>query len=247
VDQIRPFANFFTFDRPLIRNIATTSSLWNKGGDTRGQTERSHFLYHISVSFDSFLLSCVVSHFNLFFTMGFRSFRSFFAMSTLSTCLLGQLITGLLGSLGLGCSPPEQALLACKAISDLDVPTLIWPVSDLNPDYTYAKDHYWNNANAQFTPACVVLPTCATHVSHAVQVLSQYSDVNFAVKSGGHNANVGFSSTDGGVLIYFKNMNQTTLSWDELMADVQPGARWENAIQALEPYSRTVVGGRVGM
>jgi hypothetical protein len=178
--------------------------------------------------------------------MVFRSFRGLFAMSTLSTCLLGQLITGLLGSLGLGCSPPEQALLACKAISYLGVPTLIWPVSDLNPDYTFAKNHYWNNANAQFTPACVVLPTCATHVSGAVQVLLQYPDVSFAVKSGGHNANVGFSSTNGGVLIYFKNMNQTTLSWDESTADVQPGARWENAIQALEPYNRTVVGGRVG-
>jgi hypothetical protein len=179
--------------------------------------------------------------------MVLRSFRSFFAMSTLSTCLLGQLITGLLGSLGLGCSPPEQALLACKAISDLDVPTLVWPASDLNPDYTYAKNHYWNNANAQLTPACVVLPTCATHVSQAVQVLLQYPDVSFAVKSGGHNANIGFSSTDGGVLIYFKNMNQTTLSWDESTADVQPGARLENTIRELEPYNRTVVAGRVGM
>jgi hypothetical protein len=173
-------------------------------------------------------------------------------MSTLSTGLLGGIVTSLLGQLGLGASPsvqvlpPEQALLACNAISALKVPTLTWPISYSNPDYTYAKDHYWSLANADFTPACVVLPSCATHVSQAVQVLLEYTNVSFAVKSGGHNANVGFSSVDGGVLIYFKNMNETTLSLDETTAEVQPGARWENTIQALEPYNRTVVGGRVG-
>ena len=69
----------------------------------------------------------------------------------------------------------------------------------------------------------------------------------FAVKSGGHNPNVGFSSTDVGVLIDFKRWNGTRISEDREMAEVPPGARWVNVITDLEEYGRTVVGGRIGM
>ena len=159
---------------------------------------------------------------------------------------MASILTGLLGQTGLTAAPSAHSLAACNAITNLQVPTLTWPAAELDLSYDYAKSHYWNNANAAYTPACVVLPSSALHVSQVVQVLGQYSDVDFAVKSGGHNANVGFSSVDGGVLIYFMNMNTTTPSPDLATADVQPGARWENAILALEPYGRTVVGGRVG-
>ena len=47
-------------------------------------------------------------------------------------------------------------------------------------------------------------PTSTDMVSAAVKLLNNYTDVPFAMKSGGHNPNVGFSSVSGGLLIAFK-------------------------------------------
>lgn len=91
-----------------------------------------------------------------------------------------------------------------------------------------------------------MLPTTTQQVSGILEVLLDFPDVKFAVKSGGHNANTGFSSTDGGVLISFKYWNTTTLSSNGETADVPPGARWENVITDLEPSGKAVVGGRIG-
>lgn len=70
--------------------------------------------------------------------------------------------------------------------------------------------------------------------------------MQFAMKSGGHNPNRGFSSTDGGVLISFSNLASTTYNSESQTADLGPGGRWVEVTQALEPYGVTVVGGRVG-
>ncbi|KAH9218626.1 hypothetical protein DL95DRAFT_423351 [Leptodontidium sp. 2 PMI_412] len=121
-----------------------------------------------------------------------------------------------------------------------------WPVSQFSSDYTYAKSHYWSNANADAIPACVVLPTNAQEVSAVIQILLKYPDVGFATKSGGHNANVGVASSDGGVLISMSQLNSITLSSDRKQAYLSPGARWMDAVGVLEPYNLTVVGGRLG-
>ncbi|PVH82788.1 FAD-binding domain-containing protein [Cadophora sp. DSE1049] len=121
-----------------------------------------------------------------------------------------------------------------------------WPISQFSADYANAKSHYWSNANADGMPACVVFPTSAQDVSSIIQVLLRYSDVGFATKSGGHNPNVGFASTDGGVLISMSQLSSTTLSPDRKEAYLSPGATWMDAVGALEPYNLTVVGGRVG-
>lgn len=113
--------------------------------------------------------------------------------------------------------------------------------------YTTARSHYWNAANADKTPACVVLPQNAQDVSDTIKVLLGFPDIGFAVKSGGHNANVGFSSTDGGVLISMADINSTTISSDLQTAYLSPGATWAQAITALEPYGKAAVGGRIGL
>jgi hypothetical protein len=66
------------------------------------------------------------------------------------------------------------------------------------------------------------------------------------VKGGGHNPNVGFSSTNWGVLITFSKDAATTLSADHSEADVGPGARWGQVIGNLTAYNVAVVGGRLG-
>jgi FAD/FMN-containing dehydrogenase len=157
----------------------------------------------------------------------------------------------LLGFLGLGnllsTPPPTPPMAACSAIA-ASCPgiTLTSAEGVFNANYQYATEHYWSNVQAEATPACVVFPTSAEDVSAVIRVLLQYPSVPFAVKSGGHNANAGFSSVDGGVLISFQNSHDTVLSSDWETAEVGPGARWMDAVGALENYGRTVVGGRLG-
>jgi hypothetical protein len=145
------------------------------------------------------------------------------------------------------CAPLADASSACSELDASSVPTACRSLGILNPDYSYAKTHYWSAANADLSPACVVFPTSAQEVSYVVGVLQRYPAVKFAVKSGGHNPNVGFSSVDNGVLISFSNLSTTTISSDKALAYVQPGARWEQVMAALNPYGVAVPGGRLGM
>lgn len=169
-------------------------------------------------------------------------------MPFLSPFFLTTIFSYLLGSFGTAKAQnlSASAIAACSAISRGTAETLSYPASSLDYDYVTAKTHYWSAANGDLTPACVVFPTTATEVSDVVKVLQNYTDVGFAMKSGGHNPNVGFSSTDGGVLISFSKLATTTYNADTQTADIGPGSRWSEAITALEPYNVAVVGGRIG-
>lgn len=163
-------------------------------------------------------------------------------------------MAGLLGAVGNFLSPllspsqPQASIAACSALAEYYPGfTLTYPSASLNANYLYATNHYWSSANQDATPACVVFPTNAEDVSAVVQLLLEYPNVPFAVKSGGHNANTGFSSVNGGVLISFQDLDSTVLSSDYKTAEVGPGARWMDAAGALELYGLTVVGGRLGM
>jgi len=119
--------------------------------------------------------------------------------------------------------------------------------TSLNLTYTNTTRTYWNAANSADRPACIVYPTTAAHVSVAVQALRKYNSVPFSVKSGGHQFNRGWSSTDGGVLISFRpNLATIRLSDDCSVVEVGSGARWLEVISALDPLNKTVVGGRIG-
>ncbi|KAK6583768.1 hypothetical protein PZA11_003498 [Diplocarpon coronariae] len=154
-------------------------------------------------------------------------------------------------SLFLASFPPTASLPSARAMqccSELASKTRVniqsWPGTQDGTQYASAKSHYWSNANADFTPACAVFPKCAQDVSEVIRILLRYPDVAFATKSGGHNANIGFASTDG-VLISMAQLNSTTISADRTTAYLSPGARWMDAVEALEPYKKAVVGGRL--
>lgn len=143
--------------------------------------------------------------------------------------------------------PSAAALAACANISASVPNTHTLPSALLSPAYLEAKNHYWSAANADLTPACVVEPSSAEDVSKIVKILLEYPDVGFAMKSGGHNPNVNWSSTDGGVLISFRpNLQSTTYQPESQTALVGPGARWSEAVEALEPFNQTLIGGRLG-
>jgi hypothetical protein len=106
---------------------------------------------------------------------------------------------------------------------------------------------YWDAANNADVPACVFFPTSSEDVSAAIVALQKQPGVPFALKSGGHNWNRGFSSTDGGVLISFRpNLQTTTLATDGQTAKIGPGARWVEVMKELDKSNKCAVGGRSG-
>ena len=68
----------------------------------------------------------------------------------------------------------------------------------------------------------------------------------FAVRSGGHNANIGFGSVGAdGVVLDLSSLHSIEVSSDKKYASVGPGAKWEAVYTALEAENLTVIGGRV--
>jgi hypothetical protein len=106
---------------------------------------------------------------------------------------------------------------------------------------------YWNKLNGENRPTCAFYPRNAGQVSVAVKQLNKYPGVEYALKSGGHNFNIGFSSTDGGILISFnENLSSTVRSEDGESFDVGPGARWGDVYEETIKTNQVVVGGRLG-
>lgn len=127
---------------------------------------------------------------------------------------MATLIWSLFAILGLASKTHNSAQRACSALKTSSAET-----QTSGDDYDEAKGHYWNAASEDDIPACVSFPTNAEQVSEIVQVLQEYTDVEFAMKSGGHNPNRGFSSVDGGVLISFSKLASTTYNSDSQTAD----------------------------
>ncbi|RDA94226.1 hypothetical protein CP533_0580 [Ophiocordyceps camponoti-saundersi (nom. inval.)] len=113
--------------------------------------------------------------------------------------------------------------------------------------YVSATRDYWNVINASKRPVCVFFPSSAADVSAAVRALMAYPSARFALRSGGHNSNPGFSSVDGGVLIAFSpGLCSVEIASDEKSVLVGAGCKWDQVYSKLQPLGRTVVGGRLG-
>ncbi|PVH97244.1 FAD-binding domain-containing protein [Periconia macrospinosa] len=133
---------------------------------------------------------------------------------------------------------------ACNAISE-SVPGQVYFPGDLG--YTSETLKYWSVALRELRPVCIVMPTSASQVSAAVKILNQYPDVNFAVKSGGHDPNPGHSSIQDGVLIALREIRGTAYDAEKRLAFVKPGGEWNDVISVLDPMGVTLVGGRLGI
>lgn len=66
----------------------------------------------------------------------------------------------------------------------------------------------------------------------------------FQIKGAGHAVNPGFSSTPG-VHISMARFSEVKYQASSQTAEVGTGLIWDDVYAALEPYNRTVVGGRV--
>jgi FAD/FMN-containing dehydrogenase len=112
-------------------------------------------------------------------------------------------------------------------------------------EYKDEQKSYWSTGCSALKPSCILYPTSASEVAAIVQTLNN-SNETFALKSGGHNPNEGFSSIQSGPLISTKRLNEVTFDPTSMTVRVGPGNDWQDVHKALEGTNVTVVGGRIG-
>jgi FAD/FMN-containing dehydrogenase len=130
----------------------------------------------------------------------------------------------------------------CSEAKALNASEIINPLSI---EYFQQQQNYWSTGCGALKPSCILYPKNAEEVSTIVQILNENNET-FAVKSGGHNPNAGFSSIQDGPLISTKELNEVTFDPASMTVRVGPGNDWQDVHKALEGTNVTVVGGRIG-
>jgi len=110
-----------------------------------------------------------------------------------------------------------------------------------DPSYVKGSHHYFASSNEN--PACVVEPGTPEDVGKILNVI-EATRTPFAVMSGGHTVNPGFSSTRG-IHIYTGRFSQVTYDAASNTAVIGSGLIWDTVYEKLQNYNVTVVGGRV--
>ncbi|KAL8381923.1 hypothetical protein RB595_005938 [Gaeumannomyces hyphopodioides] len=111
--------------------------------------------------------------------------------------------------------------------------------------YTLEQTKYWSTGCGKLRPECIIYPSSAAEVSQVVSALRGTNE-SFAVKSGGHNPNLYYSSISGGPLISTGKLNQVELDNATQTARIGPGIRWDEVAAKLDGTGYTAVGGRIG-
>lgn len=126
-----------------------------------------------------------------------------------------------------------------KATSNIDV------TDPLDLSYITEQADYWSTSCSSMLPSCIIFPKDADEVAAVVKILNNNAE-NFAIKSGGHNPNNGWSSVQGGPLISTQQMKQVILDQETGIARVGPGQRLDSISAELQGTGWTFVGGRIG-
>ncbi|KAH5304332.1 hypothetical protein HBI18_225810 [Parastagonospora nodorum] len=101
----------------------------------------------------------------------------------------------------------------------------------------------WSEA-CWLIPTCIIRPQTAKDVSKALRVV-RFFRTTFAVRSGGHSPNPGFSTlSDPGIMIDLHNLNHISINGDRSVATIEPGNEWIQVYEALDKYGVSVIGGR---
>ncbi|KAF1851591.1 FAD binding domain-containing protein [Cucurbitaria berberidis CBS 394.84] len=156
------------------------------------------------------------------------------------------LVALLLGARSAKAVPTQETTQACADITDA-LPGKVLTPALLGLEYANETQKYWSTALREVDPACIVRPVCAEDVATVVKSLNKYPTVQFAVKSGGHDPNVGHASVQDGVLIVMTDLAGATYDAAEEVAHVKPGGEWNDVIRDLEPSGVTIAGGRLGV
>lgn len=111
--------------------------------------------------------------------------------------------------------------------------------------YIEEQSQYWSTSCSALLPSCIIFPKSTEEVSTVVKILAKTNET-FAVKSGGHNPNNGFSSVQGGPLIVTEHLDQANVNQSTGIIDVGPGNRLDGIAAKLQGSGWTFVGGRIG-
>jgi FAD/FMN-containing dehydrogenase len=156
---------------------------------------------------------------------------------------MGNLSAALLGALLLTCSVTADTdyTAVCQDIaSNVSQATdVVYPIELVS--YNAATQHWFLSSNGD--AACAVEVGSVEDVALVLQIVGA-TRTPFAVYSGGHASNPGFSSTSG-VHITLKRFNQIDLSEDGKIVTLGFGQGWTDVYDALEGTGVNVVGGRV--
>jgi FAD/FMN-containing dehydrogenase len=115
---------------------------------------------------------------------------------------------------------------ACKSLTPQ---TKVFYPSD-DKKYNIGTKRYMKSSSQEAT--CVFIPTLSSELSDAIKLIGQRR-IQFAVSSGGHTSNAGFSSTTG-IMISLKGFQHVHLSGDKSYVDIGAGNIWDNVYQVLE-------------
>lgn len=107
----------------------------------------------------------------------------------------------------------------------------------------YLKDNYHWSASSTQNSQCSFEPATAEDVGTALRILGE-TQTPFGIKSGGHAANAGFSSTSG-VQIAMYSFSDVVYDSTTQTATVGTGLLWDDVYVALQPYNVSVVGAKV--
>jgi hypothetical protein len=131
---------------------------------------------------------------------------------------------------------------SCSSIEALGYINVTRP---LNLAYIQEQTEYWSTSCSALLPSCIVFPKTVEEVSAAVQIIANTTE-RFAVKSGGHSPNNGWSSVSGGPLIALEHLDQAILDTATGILDAGPGNRLDGIAAKLQGSGWTFVGGRIG-
>ncbi|KAH8731264.1 hypothetical protein GQ44DRAFT_699605 [Phaeosphaeriaceae sp. PMI808] len=115
----------------------------------------------------------------------------------------------------------------------------------LNLAYIEEQTQYWSTSCSAMLPSCIIFPKSVQEVSAVVKIIANTTE-RFAIKSGGHNPNNGWSSVAGGPLIALEHLDQANLNPSTGIVDVGPGNRLDGIAAKLQGSGWTFVGGRIG-
>jgi FAD/FMN-containing dehydrogenase len=115
-----------------------------------------------------------------------------------------------------------------------------------NLTYNNTEASYWSKQEALLTPCCVVQPQTSADVAKFMSVVTSITNCNFAIRTHGHAPAAGAANIDNGVTLDLTSLNATTISEDHSVARVEAGSAWVNVYRTLNPFNKTVNGGRNG-
>jgi hypothetical protein len=112
--------------------------------------------------------------------------------------------------------------------------------------YVATESTYWSLQEASLAPSCIVKPQTSGDVTQIISQITGKSECQFAIKSHGHAPAAGFANIDHGVTIDMTGLNTVDISDDGLVASAGTGASWLDVYEFLDPFNKTVAGGRNG-